>query len=294
MDAHHIVVITGLSGAGRSVAANALEDLGYFCIDNMPAALLTAFADLCVTDGPTLGRVALVIDIREREFFERVPTQLRTLETAGLAYEVVFLEATTDTLVRRYSESRRRHPMTEAADDLRGAIEAEREKLCTLRGQATAVIDTSDLNVHQLRERMRERYSDARGVTAMQVHVVSFGYKYGVPPEVDLLFDARFLPNPHYDAALRPLTGLDAPVREFVLGAAVTGEFLSRVAAFLDFVLPAYRQEGKSYLTIGMGCTGGRHRSVALAVALAALLAEGGVSRQVHVQHRDLLRAVVS
>ncbi len=291
MDAQHIVVITGLSGAGRSAAANVLEDLGYFCIDNMPAALLPPFSELCTTEGPTLGRVALVIDIREREFFENVTLHLQALTSRGLGYEVLFLEAATDTLVQRYSESRRRHPMAAAADDLRGAIEAEREKLTVLRRQAAAVIDTSRLTVHQLRDVLRERYAAPSERVRMQVQVVSFGYKYGVPAEVDLLFDARFLPNPHYDPALRPLTGLDAPVRDYVLTAEPTAEFLDRMVGLLAFALPAYSREGKSYLTIGVGCTGGRHRSVALGVALAEALGRAAPVGRVHVQHRDLLRA---
>lgn len=288
-DERRIVVITGLSGAGRSTVMHAMEDLGYFCVDNMPAALLPAFADLCAANVDTLGRVALVIDIREREFFETVVAQLDALTGAGLTYEVLFLEASTETLLARYSESRRRHPMAGAADDLRGAIEAEREKLTVMPRQAAAVIDTTRLNVHQLREVVRDRYGNTGAAAAMQVHVLSFGYRYGVPPEVDLLFDVRCLPNPHYEPALRPLSGLDEPVSTYVLGAPATAEFLQHILALLKFVVPAYAKEGKSYLTIGIGCTGGRHRSVAVAAAVADRLGSA-VGCPVRVQHRDLQR----
>ena len=290
MEARRIVVITGMAGAGRSTAAKALEDVGYFCVDNMPTTLLPEFARLCSANRATLSHVALVIDLREREFFETVTTHLEALTDAGLPYEILFLDATTDTMVARFSESRRRHPMADAADDLRGAIEAERAKVDVLRRHAVAVIDTSNLNVHELRDIIRQRYAERDGAPSLIVQVVSFGYKYGVPVEADLLFDVRFLPNPHYEPALRTQTGLDAPVRDFVLTAQPAQEFLDRVADLLAFLLPAYMTEGKTYLTIGIGCTGGRHRSVSISESLAERL-RTMQGQEIHVQHRDLVRS---
>lgn len=277
------VLITGLSGAGRSQAANVFEDMGWFVIDNLPPALIEKVAELAQQPGSTIEKVALAVGARD---VEELTHALGTLRQEADAVRVVFLDATDDVLVRRYEDTRRRHPQEEGG--LTEKIAAERQALEGLKGEADVVIDTSDLNVHQLRERLESLFGSDDAGTGMQTTVMSFGYKHGLPLDVDLVIDCRFLPNPHWVDELRPHTGLDADVKDYVFSFRQTKEFMKRLAKLLDLLLPAYVAEGKSYLSIAMGCTGGHHRSVAIAEELAQLLQERGFDPRV--VHRDIDR----
>ncbi|HEX6422117.1 MAG TPA: RNase adapter RapZ [Acidimicrobiales bacterium] len=286
-----IVVITGLSGAGRSLAADDLEDLGWFVIDNLPPELVPKVVELAQTPGSQVQRVALVMGTGHYQD-EILPT-LAWLRSTGARVRVLFLEASTDTLVRRYESTRRRHPLRGEHDDesrhpgpLAEAIEHERVLLDPVKAEADVVVDTSDLNVHELRRRIQTLFGDDAPGAAMQTTLVSFGYKHGLPLDADLVFDCRFLPNPHWVDELRPLTGLDGPVRDYVLGQDAAGPFLTNLEAMLHQLLPAYIAEGKAYLTIALGCTGGHHRSVAIAEEVARRLR--GAGHRVGVLHRDL------
>ncbi len=280
------VVITGMSGAGRSLAADDLEDLGWFVIDNLPPALVPKVVELAQTPGSQVQRVVLVVGTGHYQA-EILPT-LAWLRSTGARVRVVFLEAATDTLVRRYDSSRRRHPLSgdHEPGHLAEAIERERLLLAPVKAEADVVINTSELNVHDLRRRMRGLFVDDEAGPAMHITLLSFGYKNGLPLDADLVFDCRFLPNPHWVDELRPLSGLDAPVRDYVLRQPAAGEFLENLQTMLGQLLPAYVQEGKSYLTIALGCTGGRHRSVAVAEEIARRLGVGG--QRTGVLHRDL------
>ncbi|HXX91073.1 MAG TPA: RNase adapter RapZ [Acidimicrobiales bacterium] len=279
------VVIAGMSGAGRSTASAALEDAGWYVIDNMPASLLMAVADELGRGVDGQERVALVIGRGGGAQAEQAMPSIEELRAVGHDVTILFLDAPEEVLVRRFEGTRRRHPI--AAAQVPAAIADERLLLAPIRDAADVVIDTGDLNVHQLRARVLKLFGDESDLT-MRTSVVSFGYKHGVPVDADLVFDCRFLPNPHWIDALRPLSGLDAPVRDYVMGQEATGEFLDRVEGLVVPLLPAYEAEGKSYLTIAMGCTGGRHRSVALAEALAVRIADAGT--RVSVFHRDVDR----
>ncbi|HKE72854.1 MAG TPA: RNase adapter RapZ [Acidimicrobiales bacterium] len=280
-----IVVITGLSGAGRSLAADDLEDLGWFVIDNLPPELVPKVVELAQTPGSRVAQVALVVGTGHYQD-EILPT-LAWLRSTGARVRVLFLEAATDALVRRYDSSRRRHPLSGGGDheQLVSAIERERLLLEPVKAEADIVVDTSVLNVHELRRRMRSLFGDS-GETTMQTTLLSFGYKNGLPLDADLVFDCRFLPNPHWVDELRPQTGLDAPVRDYVLGQPAAGEFLDNLETLLVQLLPAYVAEGKAYLTIALGCTGGRHRSVVIAEELARRLRARGQAAAV--LHRDV------
>jgi UPF0042 nucleotide-binding protein len=275
-------VIAGLSGAGCSTAGDVLEDLGWFVIDNLPSALVVKMVELAGTPGSVHSKVALVV--RPSEDGEEAAA-LPLLRQAGTSARVVFLEARTDVLVRRYESSRRRHPEG-VHRQLVEAIERERTRLAVLKAEADVIVDTSDINVHQLRDRITELFSDDGAATRMQTRVISFGFKHGLPVDVDLVLDCRFLPNPHWVEALRPQTGLDQPVRDYVLAQPATGEFLERLDDLLVTLLPAYAAEGKSYLSIAFGCTGGRHRSVVIAEEIAARLRTHGY--EPGVGHRDI------
>ncbi len=277
-------MVTGMSGAGRSTAAATLEDLGWFVIDNLPASLITRVADLVAHPGSEADRVALVIGRSGGEIEDILPV-VDALEDRRHRVRVLFLDAPDDVLVRRFEGTRRRHPL--AAAGVEESIVDERQRLEPLRARADVLLDTGDLNVNQLRNRIMELFGGDNG-THMQTSVVSFGYKHGIPLDVDLVFDCRFLPNPYWVEGLRGLSGLDEPVRDYVLGQAETREFLAKVDDLLRMLVPAFVREGKSYLTVAMGCTGGRHRSVALAVALADRLAAGGIGASVF--HRDIDR----
>lgn len=278
------LIITGLSGAGRSQAAATLEDLGWFVIDNMPTELITKVAELTSRPGSVTERVALVVG-RDATQLDQMQAAVARLRLDGHRVRVLYLEASDEVLVRRFEGTRRRHPV--GRQGVTDAIRIERQRLRPVRELADLVVDTSETNVHQLRERLVELFSDPAS-QAMRVSVVSFGFKYGVPRDVDTILDARFLPNPFWIEELRALTGLDQPVREWVLGQAAAGEFVCRVDDLLGFLLPAYTKEAKAYLTIAVGCTGGRHRSVVLVEALAARIAERGYEPAVH--HRDIDR----
>jgi len=276
------LIITGLSGAGRSQAADSFEDLGWFVIDNMPPALLSKVTELVQAPGSTIERVALVVGTGA--YLDELSPALEQLAHTASRVRILFLEATTEVLVRRYENTRRRHPLAEG-DRVSEDIERERRLLEPVKSQADVVVDTSDLNVHQLRDRLLDLF--ARDVeSGLQTSVVSFGYKHGLPLDVDLVFDCRFLPNPHWVPDLRPLTGLDGPVRAYVCAQPDTGEFLTRLDDLLGLLLPAYVKEGKSYLSVGVGCTGGTHRSVVIAEELGRILREKGFDPKV--SHRDI------
>ena len=277
-------VIAGLSGAGCSTAGDVLEDLGWFVIDNLPSALVAKMVELAGTPDSAHSKVALVV--RPSEDGEEAAA-LPLLRQAGSSARVVFLEARTDVLVRRYESSRRRHPEG-AHGQLVEAIERERTRLAALKAEADVIVDTSDINVHQLRDRITELFSEDGAAARMQTRVISFGFKHGLPVDVDLVLDCRFLPNPHWVEALRPQTGLDEPVRDYVLAQPATGEFLERLDDLLVTLLPAYAAEGKSYLSIAFGCTGGRHRSVVIAEEIAERLRTHGY--QPGVAHRDIAK----
>jgi UPF0042 nucleotide-binding protein len=277
------LIITGLSGAGRSQAGATLEDLSWFVIDNLPTALIVKVAELAAVPGSLTERVALVVgrDADQLGELEAAVAQLRVHSEV----RVVYLEASDDVLIRRFEGTRRRHPL--GREGVTEAIALERDRLRSIRSLADVVIDTSELNVHQLRERLSNLFTHAE-TTTMQVGLQSFGFKFGVPRDVDTVLDCRFLPNPHWIDELRPLTGLDASVRDYVLGQPEAKEFVSRLDDLFGFLLPAYEKEGKSYLTIAIGCTGGRHRSVAVTEALADRIRERGYTPVVH--HRDVQR----
>ncbi|MGH2739370.1 MAG: RNase adapter RapZ [Actinomycetota bacterium] len=279
-------MITGLSGAGRSEAADCLEDLDYFVVDNLPPALIETMAELVAKTGEP-KRVAIVADARGGVFFPDLAKALRGLRERGISYRIVFLEASDDTLVARFEATRRRHPLAEGERVVEG-IRKERQMMESLRGEADLVIDTTDLTPNALRERIRDTFSQARPEEGLQISIISFGYKYGLPRDADLVLDIRFLPNPHWVNDLRPLPGTDAKVRNYVIGQHAYGPFLRRLRGLLDFLMPGYVGEGKSYLTIAVGCTGGRHRSVVVADELGRYFEKRGL--RVGVEHRDLGR----
>lgn len=281
-----IIVVTGLSGAGRSTALRVLEDAGFFCVDNLPPTLAPELLSLAGRDG-TLERVGLGIDVRTGTFLSGVQATLAALEDAGHRVEVVFLDCADDVLVRRFSETRRPHALA-ASGDLHSAIATERQRLADLRDRADVVIDTTELSVHDLRRRLIDYIGRDSTTASMVVRLVSFGFKYGIPTHADLVFDLRFLPNPHFVDGLRPKSGMDPEVATYVLEAEDTVALLERLEPLLRYALPKYAQEGKAYLTIALGCTGGRHRSVALAEELGRRL---GDSHEVVVSHRDVERA---
>lgn len=279
-------MIAGLSGAGRSQAADILEDLGFFVIDNLPPSLIPKVAELAQAPGSTYANVVLVVGTGP--YHAEVLPALSLLRRQGHRLRIVYLEAATDVLVRRYESTRRRHPLASGEHTLAESIETERGLLASVRAEADVVIDTTDLNVHQLRSRIVELFSGDAPSSGMQTTVTSFGYKHGLPLDTDLVFDCRFLTNPHWVDELRPLSGLDAPVQHYVLEQELTAEFLDRIASLLTTLVPAYVAEGKSYLTISFGCTGGRHRSVVIAESVAEALRSAGID--VRVAHRDVAR----
>ena len=282
-----LVVITGMSGAGRSLAGKALEDLGFFVIDNLPASLISHVVQQADLAGdPRRRRLAVAVDTRGGLSFDDLEEVLTRLEADGIPTTVLFLDADDEVLAKRFGETRRPHPVEAAT--LGESIARERHALEDLRGRADVVVDTSDRTVPDLRRALGEIFSGERPPRPLRVAVISFGFKHGVPRVVDLLFDVRFLPNPFWVPDLRPLTGHDEAVRRYVLAPADTGAFLERAQGLLEFLLPRYEAEGKTYLTIGVGCTGGRHRSVVLAEELGDWLARQGVTAAV--RHRDLER----
>lgn len=283
MSSLDLVVVTGMSGAGRSTALRVLEDLGYFCVDNIPPALIPHLIEL-LTDEEGLRRVAVGVDVRTGRFLEGAGDVLDSLIRGGYQVELIFLESQDDELVRRYSETRRSHPLAPGGNLLQ-AIQRERERVAPLRARAGFIIDTTGRSVHDLRRTLVEHVARGGQRSRMVTRIVSFGFKYGLPVDADLVFDLRYLPNPHFVAELRPRSGLDAQVAAFVLDTAEAKDLLADLAAMLTKLLPRYEREGKSYLTVAVGCTGGRHRSVSMAEALGQRLRGLG---EVRVEHRDL------
>jgi len=284
-EAPQVVVITGLSGAGRSSALRVLEDAGYFCVDNLPPRLAPELLSLVGREG-TLERVGLGIDVRTGAFLSGAEETIAELEESGHRVRVIFLDCADDVLVRRFSETRRPHALARTGD-LHGAIAREHERLAGLRARADVVIDTTELSVHDLRHHLIEYIGRDPDRPSMLIRLVSFGFKYGVPVHADLVFDLRFLPNPHFVEALRAKTGMDPEVSAYVMEAPETQELLRHLRPLLDYMLPRYAREGKAYLTIALGCTGGRHRSVAMAEELARHF---GGRHEIVVSHRDVER----
>jgi RNase adapter protein RapZ len=280
-------IITGLSGAGRSEAAKCLEDLGYFVVDNLPPALLPKMAELAARPGGPGGRVAIVVDVRGGVFFGELSKALEELERMSIPYRIVYLEASEDELVNRYEATRHRHPLA-PADRVVEGIRKERMMMEGLRGEADLIIDTSKLGPHALRDRLRDAFAEAPAEQGLQVSLVSFGFKYGSPRDADVVIDVRFLPNPHWVDELRPLPGTDERVRTYVKGQQTYREFMRRLRALLGFMAPGFVAEGKSYLTVAVGCTGGRHRSVVVVEDLAAFFRDKGLPATI--EHRDLDR----
>jgi len=278
-----VVFVSGLSGSGRTTAMGALEDLGFYCVDNLPPQLIEQFVDLCAKASPPIRSIALALDAREAAFLRGFPAVAAAIRAGGARVEVLFLDCADQVLVNRYRETRRVHPLAPAGSVEQG-IERERALLEDVARLADWTLDTSQLNIHQLREAVVGRVTGERRRAV--VNLVSFGYRYGVPAASELLFDVRFLPNPHFEPELRARTGLDADVAAFVVKDDRTQELLARLREFVGWLLALYDAEGKAYLTIGIGCTGGRHRSVAVAHALAEGLRVGG--REVNVEHRDV------
>jgi UPF0042 nucleotide-binding protein len=283
-----LIIVTGASGSGRASAMRVLEDLGFYCVDNLPVALAEAVMRLATSRDPRLAGVALGIDARERLFFPQWPRVFNDLERDGFRPEVLFLDASDEVLVRRYSESRRPHPMAESGASVADGIRRERLALAEMRERANRVIDTSALTVHELREVVTAAVLGTASGNAMTVALMSFGYKYGLPVGMDLVLDVRFLPNPFFVPELRPLDGMEERVRTYVMDQPEARRFVDEIVRLLGFLLPLYRREGKSYLTIGLGCTGGRHRSPTLAMELAQRLGREGVA--VQVRHNDIAR----
>lgn len=278
-------IVTGLSGAGRSEVANALEDLGYFVVDNLPPALMAKMVELAVVPGQEIKHIALVVDVRGGTYFDQVSEALRDLTRRGVEYRIVFLTASDDVLIRRFEATKRKHPL---ADRVLDGISKERAVLESLREAADLVIDTSNMTVHELRDRVVSSFSAQSREERMQTTVVSFGYKHGLPLDADMVLDIRFLPNPYWIDDLRPLPGTDKRIREYVMSQAETADFMKRLDTLLDGLVPGFLHEGKRFLTIAVGCTGGRHRSVVIAEAIAESMRRRGLN--VAVRHRDLER----
>lgn len=284
----HVVVVTGLSGSGKSTAIKAFEDVDYFCIDNLPVPMLPSFFSLCEKDMPDIRKIALGIDIRERTFLKDYDKIFKSLEDAGYRFEILFLEASTDVLQRRYSQTRRVHPVASASSEslLLDAIHQEREQLQALRSRATRIVDTGNTSVHQLKAMITRTYSLVSETEMLSIQVLSFGFKHGLPFEADLVMDVRFLPNPYFVDELRNRDGCSPEVRSWVLQWPTAGEFISHYGTLLLELIPCYIREGKRYLTIAIGCTGGKHRSVVFADRIAEELRKHNYF--VNIFHRDI------
>jgi UPF0042 nucleotide-binding protein len=280
-----LVIVSGLSGAGRTTAMKALEDLGFYCVDNLPVVLLEPFVEL-FREGS--DRLAVAVDVRERAFLSQFPEVHARLRQSGLATTLLYLEASDEVLAQRFSETRRVHP-TRGSGSLFEDISRERELLVPIARLADLVIDTGQMSVHELKRQVSRHFTGGERAAAMEIELVSFGYRHGAPESADLMIDVRFLPNPNFEPALRARTGLEADVAAFVLDSPHTVEFMSRLCEFIDFLIPRYEAEGKAHLTVALGCTGGQHRSVAVACALERHLRERKID--VRVTHRDVARA---
>lgn len=274
-----------MSGAGKTEAIRVFEDMGFFCVDNLPPALISKFAELCLQSGGKVDKVALVIDIRGRDFFNALSEELSGLEEKNIDYNILFLEAANDSLIRRYKETRRRHPLAQEGRIL-DAIKLEREKLEELRGKADKIIDTSNLSIKELKKELQVNFTQVDSNERINISIISFGFKYGMPRDADLMFDVRFLPNPHYVNSLRPLTGNDKSVQDYIFKWPITKKFKNKFFDLIEFLIPQYIKEGKTHLAIAIGCTGGKHRSVTFSNRLSDFLQD----RQYHVitEHRDI------
>ena len=290
MEKPRLVIITGMSGAGKTQVMRFMEDLGYFCVDNLPPALIPKFAELCEQSAGRVTKIALVVDIRGGEFFDQLMQVLGEMDQQDILTEVLFLEASDETLIHRYKETRRRHPLAPEGRISEG-IRQERDRLEYVRGRATHIIDTSNLTTQQLKERITELYENGGDTVRLHVTIVSFGFKYGIPLDADMVFDVRFLPNPFYVEPLRRKSGENPLVQEYISKWPVTHQFLNRLQSFVDFLIPHYVKEGKSQLVIAVGCTGGLHRSVFVSTKIRDLLVSQGY--QVSLEHRDIKHNVV-
>lgn len=288
MENIRFVIITGLSGAGKSQAVHSFEDLGYFCIDNLPPMLIPKFAEVAAQSEGKINRIALVSDIRGGDFFSNLQEALQMLRGVGLGYEILFLEADDDVLICRFKETRRRHPLSSLGSITEG-IKEERRLLAEIRSQADKIIDTSDLSPQQLKEEITTLYAPGSEEENILITLVAFGFKYGVPLDSDLVFDVRFLPNPHYVEHLRPLTGCDENVKEYVWKWTITHKFFQKLVDMVEFLVPCYIKEGKPQLVISIGCTGGKHRSVAIVNELEKILK--GKNYRVITEYRDISKA---
>lgn len=280
------LIVTGMSGAGKSQTIKSLEDLGFYCVDNLPPTLITKFAEVCYQTGGKIDKIAIVADIRGRTFFDDLLGSLSTLDDEGYVYEVVFLEATDETIVKRYKETRRKHPLAQDGRIITG-INIERKKLKSIRERADRIINTTRLSNKELNEEIILAYGDSGQIEKpLLINVMSFGFKYGIPLDADLVMDVRFIPNPYYIAELKPFSGMDKPVKDYVLSKAETKDFLTKFTDMLDFLIPNYKIEGKRQLIVAIGCTGGRHRSVAIANKIHEILNHHG--HNVTIDHRDI------
>ena len=286
-----LVIITGMSGAGRTVAMHTFEDMGYFCIDNLPPSLLLNLVSLAGLSAGGKRKLAVVCDLRAKEFFFELKAELHCISEAGISSRILFLDSRDDILLARFKASRRRHPLTEDGMTIIDGIQKERELLATVREMAESIVDTSDLESRDLRKQLRDLFSKETEKESLTVSVFSFGFKHGMPIDADIIIDVRFLPNPYYEQELRPLTGLNEKVRSFVLDREETKHFLDSWRKLLDVVMPGYVKEGKQVLSIGIGCTGGQHRSVALAEVTGLYLKQTGYKTTI--THRDLALAQV-
>lgn len=280
-----LLIITGVSGAGKSLVVKYLEDLGFFCVDNLPPLLIRKFAEICMQSRGKINKIALVIDIRGGELFNDLFPELNALKEAGISHEILFLEASDRVLIKRFKESRRVHPLAPEGRLIKG-IKEEREILAEIKKNATHVIDTSNLTPRQLKEEIAGIFVEGKRFEGMIMNIISFGFKYGVPIDCDLVFDVRFIPNPYYIDSMKKQTGKNEAVREYVLGFKETTDFITKIKDMLEFLIPNYIKEGKSQLVIGIGCTGGRHRSVAISEALFSYLAQK--EHRVVIDHRDI------
>ncbi|MDD2352126.1 MAG: RNase adapter RapZ [Candidatus Caldatribacteriota bacterium] len=284
MQDSRFIIITGLSGAGKSIAIKCFEDLDFFCVDNIPPQLIPKFAEMCLKSRGKLSKIAFVVDIRSEIFFRELDESLKELESMSINPEILFLEAKDDVIVRRFSETRRKHPLQFSQSILEN-IRQERKKLKDLKSKSTMIIDTSHLSPRQLNTEIR-RYSQTNSAKGMHISLISFGYKYGMPIDVDLVFDVRFLPNPYYHDELSGLSGSDDKVKNYLMKFPVTQQFVDQLISLIDFILPHYVDEGKNYLSIAIGCTGGRHRSVFIVNKLYQLLK--AKNHNIFKRHRDI------
>ena len=283
-----IIIITGLAGSGKSTAMAALEDAGFYCVDNMPVALLPKFLQLPIESNTEIAGIALVMDLREKGFLSKYNKIFKSLKKKGYQFEILFLEAKEDVLVQRYSATRRQHPLSQGKSLLEG-IRAERQQLEDLRAVSDKIIDTSSYNVHELKAKISEVARKSKKIVAMRIQIVSFGFKYGVPLDADLIIDVRFLVNPYFVTELKHLDGEDAKIQDFILSHEDTQAFLNKYLDLLDYLIPMYEKEGKAYLTVAIGCTGGRHRSVTIARTIFDHIRK--TRKQTEIVHRDINQA---